>query len=144
MVEHEICNFGVGGSRPFIGSTLKKGVYDGIHNRAVASTAEGAIMYPKDRRHRFLIGKHKGEIRAAGMVRELSDKQSFERWANRRRNTTTLCSCSMCGNPRRKARGKDKLTMQELKLEKIEDLLFENMGVRRFDRIDELSIACRG
>jgi formate dehydrogenase assembly factor FdhD len=83
-------------------------------------------MYPKDRQHRFLIGKHKGEIRAAGMMSAFKDKRGFEKWANRRRNTTTTCSCSMCGNPRRTAwKKKDQLTMQELKLEKIDDLLFE-------------------
>jgi hypothetical protein len=109
-----------------VAPNLKKGVHDGIHNRAVASTAEGAIMYPKDRRHRFLIGKHKGEIRAAGMMCTFRNKQDFEKWAYLRRNTTTLCSCSMCGNKRRTAwKGKDKLTMQELKLEDIRNLLFE-------------------
>jgi len=102
-------------------------------------------MYPKDRRHRFLIGVHHGIRRATGEMRGLKSTTSFEKWAYLRRNTTTLCSCSMCGNPRRTAwKGKDKLTMQELKLEDINTLLFENMGVRRFDRIDELLIACRG
>ena len=104
-----------------------KGVHDGIHNRAVASTAEGAIMsHPKDRRHRFLIGVRHGIRRAEGEVRGLKSKTAFEKWAYLRRNTTTLCSCSMCGNPRRTAwKGKDKLTMQELKLEDIRNLLFE-------------------
>ncbi len=29
--------------------------------------------------------------------------------------TATLCSCWMCGNPRRKMKGTDRLTMQERK-----------------------------
>lgn len=82
---------------------------------AVGSTAERTVMsYPKNKRERFLIGKHKGIRRALGEMDGFSSKEYFERWAYLRRNTTKLCSCSMCGNPRRKA-WKDKLTMQEKK-----------------------------
>jgi hypothetical protein len=79
------------------------------------------MSHPKDRRHRFLIGKKKGEVRGYrywnGMhyVKDLEERRkSLEMASYKRRNTTKLCSCSMCGNPRRVAL-KDKLTMQEKK-----------------------------
>lgn len=33
------------------------------------------------------------------------------------RNTTKLCSCSSCGNPRRYAKGADRLSIQERRAE---------------------------
>jgi len=81
------------------------------------------MSHPTDRRERFLIGKKLGEKRAWGYWNGfywIKDPEVRERdlevAAFKRRDTTKLCSCSMCGNPRRKAwKGKDKLTMQELK-----------------------------
>ena len=76
------------------------------------------MSHPTNRRERFLKGKHLGEKRALGIMCTFRDKRDFKKWAYLRRNTTTLCSCSMCGNPRRKAwKGKDKLTKQEKKFE---------------------------
>ena len=72
------------------------------------------MSHPKDRRHRFLIGKALGEKRAVGYWSgSLLWAEFNERAAYLRRNTTKLCSCSMCGNPRRLL--KDKLTRQEIK-----------------------------
>jgi hypothetical protein len=39
------------------------------------------------------------------------------RKARHRINTGTLCSCPMCGNPRKYAKGKENRTFQELKNE---------------------------
>ena len=82
------------------------------------------MSHPKDRRDRFLKGKRLGEKRAEGYWgswkkgwSDLSEAEleEFKKAASfMRRNTTKLCSCSMCGNPRRVA-WKNKLTMQELK-----------------------------
>ena len=76
------------------------------------------MSHPTNRRERFLKGQYKGEKRALGEMDHFTNKQNtnFEKWASHRRDTTKLCSCSMCGNPRRTAwKGKDKLTRQELK-----------------------------
>lgn len=77
------------------------------------------MSHPVNRLDRFLISKHKGEKRAKGywngflFVKDVEQRKlDLEKNARLRRNTTKLCSCSMCGNPRRKA-WKDKLTMQE-------------------------------
>ena len=79
------------------------------------------MCHPTDRRARFLIGMRKGEKRALGYwgsaawYKSRQEREKFlERNAQIRRNTTKLCSCSMCGNPRRVA-WKDNLTMQEKK-----------------------------
>lgn len=78
------------------------------------------MSHPRDRRERFLKGKHLGEKRAFGefgACKYLS-KEEMERFAYQRRNTTKICSCSMCGNPRRKSwKTKNKLTLQELRYE---------------------------
>jgi hypothetical protein len=84
------------------------------------------MSHPKDRRERFLVGKKLGEKRGFGywngfkFIEDEKVKQKDLRIASyKRRDTTKLCSCSMCGNPRRVAwKGKDKLTMQERRLEK--------------------------
>jgi hypothetical protein len=61
--------------------------------------------HPVDRRHRFLIGKHKGERRVpAGIKYYVSgegmkqDTEARERWCRLARNTTKLCSCILCQN----------------------------------------------
>ncbi len=81
------------------------------------------MSHPKDRLERFLIGKRLGVKRSIGYwsgfkwVRDKSEEGQLEfreSAAYLRRNTTKLCSCSLCGNPRRVAwKHKDKLTMQE-------------------------------
>jgi hypothetical protein len=74
------------------------------------------MSHPTNRRERFLIGKKLGEKRAFGQYNSSptlqGDLEFMRRAEYLRRDTTKLCSCSMCGNPRRKA-WKDKLTMQE-------------------------------
>jgi hypothetical protein len=75
------------------------------------------MSHPKDRRHRFLIGKKKGENRGYKYF-EVKDVDERERLvevaAYKCRNTTKLCSCEMCCNPRRGVvKNKDKLTIQE-------------------------------
>jgi queuine/archaeosine tRNA-ribosyltransferase len=62
------------------------------------------MTHPADRRHRFLIGKHKGERRARGywdkayFKTESERNQFFIRQARLRRDTTKLCSCIFCQN----------------------------------------------
>ena len=91
------------------------------------------MSYPKNKRERFLIGKRKGEKRSylyCGGYDNLYDlpdsvfKKSprnkgvdaskREAWVEKhkqlRRNTTKLCSCPMCGNPRKYL---GELTLQE-------------------------------
>lgn len=71
------------------------------------------MSHPKNKWERFLIGMHHGKRR--GKAYWVGVKNVYpERAAYLRRNTTKLCSCSMCGNPRRVA-WKNKLTMQERK-----------------------------
>lgn len=89
------------------------------------------MSHPKNRRERFLIGKHKGKVRGYGYWESFKHippeaREEHIRVASyRRRDTTKLCSCSMCGNPRRVA-WKDKLTMQEKKFNEGEKMiLFE-------------------
>ena len=75
-------------------------------------------MYPKNRRERFLIGKRKGEKRSARYWNgytwfpEKDRDECIKRHEQLRRNTTKLCSCNMCGNPRRHFKER---TMQEKK-----------------------------
>jgi hypothetical protein len=86
------------------------------------------MSHPTNRRERFLVGKKLGEKRAFGYWggfkrnngwSHLSDAEILEHKkvaSYKRRDTTKLCSCSMCGNPRRVAwKNKSKLTMQEIK-----------------------------
>jgi len=79
------------------------------------------MSHPENRNHRFLIGKKLGEKRAQGYWSKCiifqNDSGFMERAAYLRRNTTKLCSCSLCGNPRRVAwKKKEQLTVQEKKL----------------------------
>ena len=82
------------------------------------------MSHPLNRRERFLIGDRKGRKRGYrywnGFKYFYEDPQKREEYLKsagyRRRNTTKLCSCSMCGNPRRVS-WKDKLTMQEKRFE---------------------------
>lgn len=76
-------------------------------------------MHPHNRRERELIGRLKGIKRAKGYWNDFKwehDKKEVEKLlkanAQIRQDTTKLCSCMMCGNPRRKL---DEITRQELK-----------------------------
>jgi len=85
------------------------------------------MPHPRNRRERFLVGKHKGVKRAKGETAGWTwsawigeeRKKAQDRWAYLRRNTTKICSCAMCGNPRRSRWGKKKerLTLQERRYE---------------------------
>jgi len=80
------------------------------------------MSHPKDRRDRFLKGKHLGEKRARGLYssRELRrNPESFEKASRVLRDTTKLCGRPCCANPRHNGwnQGLGKLTRQELKFE---------------------------
>ena len=78
------------------------------------------MSHPKDRRERFLIGKHLGEKRALGMFSAKFRQEypeSFVKWCRRYRDTTKKCGGSCCVNPRHNGwnPGRHGWTMQELK-----------------------------
>lgn len=79
------------------------------------------MSHPQDKRERFLIGQHKGERRVIGYsVMFFKSPEEKKRWISRRRNTTTLCNCSMCCNPRRdKWNKKGRLTLQERRFNEV-------------------------
>ena len=71
------------------------------------------MSHPGNKRERFLIGDRKSQRRVVGhcIYKTKGDRQKYLDVARKRqRNTTKLCSCSMCGNPRRFYA---ELTMQE-------------------------------
>lgn len=69
------------------------------------------MSHPVDRRQRFLIGQKKGRKRAKGYWNHITQTPEwFKLQGALRRNTTKLCSCISCGNPRRLF---GELTMQE-------------------------------
>lgn len=70
------------------------------------------MSHPKNKRDRFLVGVRKGKKRADGYWGDCAGLTGdfMEKMAQLRRNTTKLCSCAMCGNPRRKLKD---LTIQE-------------------------------
>jgi hypothetical protein len=79
------------------------------------------MSHPKNRRERFLKGKHLGEKRAFGMFSEKfrqESPESFAKWSHRYRDTTKVCGKACCANPRHNGwnPGKSGLTMQELKV----------------------------
>lgn len=79
------------------------------------------MRHPRNKRERFLIGKHKGKKRAKGLISSSDYSNNlFSKWYQNTcqalRNTTKLCSCMMCGNPRRKLHEK---TLQEKRFDKI-------------------------
>lgn len=63
------------------------------------------MSHPQNKRERFLIGKHKGKLRAEGYWRGVDTQHEEPGWmewnCQLRRDTTKLCSCYMCGNERR-------------------------------------------
>jgi len=84
---------------------------------------KGAIMsYPKNKLERFLLGKQKGERRVRlywqdTYITDEERKKLLEHGARIRRNTTKLCSCYMCGNPKKFF--KNQLKMHEIRSLKI-------------------------
>jgi hypothetical protein len=81
------------------------------------------MSHPTNRLERFLIGKNHGIRRAVGFcagdssVRDTEFLKHIQVKSRLLRNTTKLCNCSMCRNPRKSAwKGKDKLTLQEKKM----------------------------
>lgn len=66
------------------------------------------MSHPKDKRDRFLKSEYKGRKRAFGDP--LLSKEEIPRWIRLHRNTTKMCSCTMCGNPRKKLK---EITVQE-------------------------------
>lgn len=79
------------------------------------------MTHPINRRDRFLKSVNKGKKRGQGywqgaIIDPLKDREFLERAKHLRRNTTKLCSCSMCGN-QRKILGE---TMQEKRAKAIE------------------------
>jgi len=82
------------------------------------------MSYPRNRLERFVIGDTKGKRRANGYWNGFCfekdpkvRKERLERNARIRRNTTKLCSCYMCGNPRKFF--KNQLKMYEIRSLKI-------------------------
>lgn len=74
------------------------------------------MPHPRNRRERFLIGQRKGEKRARAVGHGFSEPPSgpwFMTTSVRLRKTTKLCSCYMCGNPRKFYK---ELTMQEKRI----------------------------
>lgn len=72
-------------------------------------------QHPKNKKHRFIIGKRKALKRAKGCVIDnITDEELLFRSQNLR-NSTKTCSCVMCGNPRRYFTDKGQYTIQELK-----------------------------
>lgn len=69
------------------------------------------MSHPKNRLERFLTGKNKGLRRGIGYWNGFLDERKkgnqeeaqrlLEGNARIRRNTTKLCSCPLCGNPRK-------------------------------------------
>jgi hypothetical protein len=62
------------------------------------------MSHPVDRRERFLTGVKKGSHRACGLLSSLErikNPDLAEKFSQKLRKTTKLCSCSMCGNPRK-------------------------------------------
>ena len=77
------------------------------------------MSHPLNKRERFLVGKRKGRKRAKRywnnfpyLTDEDERKKLIESNSQSRRNTTKLCSCEMCGNPRKYYR---EITLQEKK-----------------------------
>lgn len=92
---------------------------------------QGVYMRPHNKHERRIIGKNKGFKRATGLQEGWdwlnSDKKEWMKKASRiLQNTTKLCSCQMCRNPRR-SNWSEKLTMQELKDLEFVHSEFENV-----------------
>jgi len=71
-------------------------------------------MHPKNKHHRIKIGIKKGIKRAKGLSANDPNASWVDKTSKLLRNTTKLCSCSMCGNPRHNKWSKA-ITIQEIK-----------------------------
>ena len=70
------------------------------------------MSHPDNKRERFLIGDREGKRRSKGRCnfKTVKERQEYQdAFRKRYRDTTKLCSCEMCGNPRKRG----ELTMQE-------------------------------
>jgi len=87
-------------------------------------------MHPHNKRERAIIGRFKGIKRTKGHFHWMSDKdetkQLIEKEIRLHRDTTKLCSCSMCGNPR-KTLGNGNETFQEVKDKEFVESEIEDM-----------------
>jgi hypothetical protein len=82
----------------------------------ICATGIGANMpHPKNKQDRKRIGIKKGLKRATGLSANTPNPVWFSETAKRLRDTTTICSCPMCGNPRNSKWSDEPLTLQELK-----------------------------
>ena len=81
-------------------------------------------MHPVNKHDRFKTGVLKGKRRAKFVMGDrqfYKSEEEYQEFKTRQerahRNTSKICSCEMCGNPRRSewAPKRDKLTMQERK-----------------------------
>jgi len=83
-----------------------KGVHNGVQYHAPVSGAnKGVIMsHPVDKRDRFLIGVRKSKKRVMNFL-SYNEKWKHPdlvlKWERQHRNTSKICSCIMCGNPRK-------------------------------------------
>lgn len=80
--------------------------------------------YPNDfpqkdkKRGRRIYQKLRNKLRAVKQLKETSGNYGIEQtlqWARENADHLAACSCDMCGNQRRFAKGKEKLTVQERK-----------------------------
>lgn len=71
------------------------------------------MAHPRNKSERERVARQKARRRtwwARLQARVAADPERHER---RHRDTTKLCSCFLCGNPRRYEKGKEKLSAQE-------------------------------
>ena len=65
------------------------------------------MSHPTNKADRFLKGKNKGTKRAKSLLgawaaqTPIAPPECLDKTAKKTRHTTKLCSCSMCGNPRK-------------------------------------------
>lgn len=80
------------------------------------------MSHPSNKKERFDIGKRKGKNRGEQYFRNCNDiPEEFQEKNNKlRRDTTKLCSCPLCGNPRKYF---DEKTPQERKFEEQYNLI---------------------
>jgi hypothetical protein len=72
------------------------------------------MSHPLNKRERVLIGVRKGTRRADGYWKSCLKLEWLQRHRYLRRDTTKLCSCVMCGNPRK---WNNEKTLQEKRFE---------------------------
>lgn len=78
------------------------------------------MSHPKNKRERFLVGVKKSKLRVMNFLSYREKDKHPElilKLERHHRNTTKICSCMMCGNPRKYYKEK---TFQETKFEQKE------------------------